>query len=96
MAELAAAAARELRIISDSLSRLADALQKTSGTAPDDAASPRRRLSPEHRRALELHGRYLNLLSRLDTPAKARVKVRRKRQGVEAAITLARRLAAAD
>ena len=82
--------ARELRTISEALGRLAHSLEDPN--APTPSKSGKRSISPARRRSLELHGRYLNLLSRLTPQAKARVKARRKRQGVDAAIALARRL----
>lgn len=88
MSEFSVALARELRSISESLGRIAVALD--GGRGP--AEGGKRHVSPERYRALELHGRYLSFLSRLGKPERARVKVRRQRQGVEAAIALARRL----
>lgn len=95
MGELSTAISRELRVISESLARLAGALDGPGAASPAPTKSARkgkRRVAPERQRAMELHGRYLNLTSRLTPRAKARVKTRRKNAGVEAAIALAQKL----
>jgi hypothetical protein len=90
MNEVTSVLARELRVISESLGRLAAAL--TDPDFPTPSKSGKRTLTPARRRALEQHGKYLNLLSRLTPKAKASVQTRRQQKGVAAAIALARRL----
>jgi predicted membrane metal-binding protein len=62
------------------------------------AATPPRRklkLSPERRRALKLQGQYLGNMRQLKPAQKARVKAVKAKNGMRAAIAMARKLAGA-
>ena len=59
------------------------------------AAGPRRTvtLTPKRRAQLKLQGAYMGFMRQLKPAQKARVKALKERQGFEAAIKLARRIA---
>ena len=68
----------------------------TAATIKGATVSPRRRkprISPERRRALQIHGQYLGHMRQLKPRQKARVKAAKARSGYRAAIALAKRLA---
>jgi hypothetical protein len=95
-------ASRELRAISRSLEsivnalgRLAPALEAAAkGSAMPAARRPRRKPSAKRLAALKLQGRYMGYVRTLGPKQKARVKALRAARGVDAAISLAKKLAA--
>jgi hypothetical protein len=52
----------------------------------------KRRLTAERRAALKLHGQYLGLVRPLSKTSKAKIKAIRKKSGVRAAISAARKM----
>ncbi len=92
---------REIRTIRTSLSSIDNALQRLApvlqrvASAPSGEPARRRpklRLSPERRAALKLQGQYMGYIRNLKPREKARVKAFRVRKGIQAAISLAKRL----
>jgi hypothetical protein len=86
-----------LRRLDAELRGLLPAIAKATATTMSSAgASPVRRkpkLSPERRRALQIHGQYLGRIRTLKPGLKARVKKVKAQKGYRAAIALAKRLA---
>lgn len=60
--------------------------------AGDDEGRERRPLSPERQHYLKLQGEYVGHLRGLDPRQKEQVKIRRARDGIQAAVTLAKKL----
>ena len=85
--------AREIRELKDRLAAL-EGFHGHGARPAGRAGRPRRRhLSPRVRALRRLQGRYMGFVRRLNGPQKARVKVIREKQGLEAAIRLASSLA---
>ena len=86
-----------LRRLDSELRGLLPAIAKaTASTMSSAGATPGRRkpqLSPERRRALQIHGQYLGRIRTLEPGLKARVKKVKAQKGYRAAIALAKRLA---
>jgi len=82
-----------VRHFETALRRLVPALAQA--TTARSAKSPARtlRLSPERRRALELQGRYLGYMRQLKPGQKAKVRAAKAKNGMKAAIAMAKRLA---
>ena len=77
------------------LGRLAPALEAAAkGSAMPTARRPRRKPSAKRLAALRLQGRYMGYVRTLGPKQKARVKALRAARGVDAAISLAKKLAA--
>lgn len=94
---------RQFRIIRSALSsvigaldRLAPVLMASGALERGASAPPRRklRLSPARRAALKVQGQYMGYLRGLKPKEKARVKATRQARGVQAAVAMAKRLAA--
>jgi hypothetical protein len=86
---------RSLESIVSALGRLAPALEAAAkGSAMPTARRPRRKPSPKRLAALRLQGRYMGYVRTLGPKQKARVKALRAARGVDAAISLAKKLAA--
>ena len=86
---------RSLESIVSALARLAPALEAAAkGSAMPTARRPRRKPSPKRLAALRLQGRYMGYVRTLGPKQKARVKALRAARGVDAAISLAKKLAA--
>ncbi len=96
--------AQEIQTIRTSLSSIDTALQhllpmlQQSGPARSEPVArrqPKLKLSAARRAALKLQGQYMGYIRSLKPRQKARVRALRESKGVEAAIVLARKLAAA-
>ena len=85
-----------LRRLDAELRGLLPAIAKATATTMNSTgASPVRRkpkLSPERRRALQIHGQYLGNIRGLKPRQKAQVKAAKAARGYRAAIALAKRL----
>jgi hypothetical protein len=83
--------------IGAAVQRLFTALERAAAAPAIRAARPRRKLnlSPARRAALKLQGQYMGYIRTLPPRSKARVRGVREKDGVRAAISLARRLARA-
>lgn len=88
---------RSVSTIGTAVQRLFTALERASAARAVRGAKPRRKLnlSPARRAALKLQGQYMGYIRTLAPRSKARVRGVREKQGVRAAISLARRLAQA-
>jgi len=85
---------RALGSIVRALARLAPALEAVGkGTGMPTARRPRRKPSPKRLAALKLQGRYMGYVRNLGPRQKASVKALRAAKGVDAAISLAKKLA---
>ena len=85
---------RSLASIVSALARLAPALKAIEkGPGMPTARRPRRKPSPKRLAALKLQGRYMGYVRNLGPRQKARVKALRAAKGVDAAISLAKKLA---
>jgi hypothetical protein len=85
---------RSLESIVSALARLAPALAAVDrGPAQPTARRPRRKPSAKRLAALKLQGRYMGHVRNLGPRQKARVKALRAARGVDAAISLAKKLA---
>lgn len=85
---------RSLASIARALARLAPALEAALRSSENPGRRRRKlRLSPARRAALKLQGQYMGYLRSLKPRQKARVKAVRAKNGVRAAITLAKKLA---
>jgi hypothetical protein len=87
-----------LRRLDKELGRLGPAIARAARIAASNGQTPagtRRKpqLSPERRRALQIHGQYLGNIRGLKPRQKAQVKAAKAKRGYRAAIALARRLA---
>jgi len=83
---------RELRGLG---AALATATKAVAAARTTGVNQPRRklRLSPERRRALKIHGQYLDHIRQLKPAQKARVKAVKAKKGYRAAIAMAKKLA---
>ena len=103
MAKRRTSVSRQFRIIRSALSSimgaldaLAPALMASGAQERSASATPRRklRLSPARRAALKVQGQYMGYLRGLKPREKARVKATRQARGVQAAVAMAKKLAA--
>ncbi len=86
---------RSLESIVSALGRLGPAIEAAAkGSAIPAARRPRRKPSRERLAALRLQGQYMGYVRNLKPKQKARVKALRATRGVDAAISLAKKLAA--
>ena len=91
---------RHVQAVRASLRQLERALGALAGLARrvepgSKSAAPRKlKLSPARRRALKLQGRYLGYMRQLAPAQKSRVRATKEKSGMNAAIKLAKKLAA--
>ena len=85
---------RSLESIVGALARLGPALKAVEqGSANPAARRPRRKPSAQRLAALKLQGRYMGYIRNLGPRQKARVKALREANGIDEAISLAKKLA---
>ena len=84
---------RSLSKVQRSVDRIAAELRQAEANAKSSSNGKRKlHLSPERRRALQVHGQYLGRIRLLKPLQKARVKNVKAAKGYRAAIALAKRL----
>jgi len=95
--------AQEIQTIRTSLSSIDTALQRLlpmlqhTGAVPAEPVArrqPKLKLSAARRAALKLQGRYMGYIRSLKPRQKSRVRAVRESKGIDAAIALAKKLAA--